>query len=137
MEDPIEMEPKGLFRGHPKLSKKSNNTPFGSKLEEICIVKVGHFWRIVKSQQCPKLHFLANGPNFLCLHLTSSNVHDPSTLSYIIDFIYLIYFDFNHLKIKLNQINDVKYRRFVFDLILNEMQSVYAAKTESNCAKGD
>ena len=43
MEDPTEMKQKGLFRGHPKLSKKSNNTLIGLKLREICIVKVGQF----------------------------------------------------------------------------------------------
>ena len=100
MEDPFEMKPKRLFRGHPKISKKYKNTLLGSKLKEICIVKVGHFWRIVKSQQCPKLHFLANGPNFLCLHLTSNMVHNPNTIPHVIGFIYLIYFDFNHLKVK-------------------------------------
>ena len=35
MEDPIEMIPKGLLRGYPKISKKSKNTPLGLKLEEI------------------------------------------------------------------------------------------------------
>ena len=39
MQDPIEMRPKGLFRGHPKLSKKSKNTLLGLKLREMCIAK--------------------------------------------------------------------------------------------------
>ena len=82
MEDPIEMIPKGLFRGHPKLSKKSRNTSLGLKLEEICLVKVDHFWKIAKSQVCPKFHFLPNGPNFVCLHYASNNVHDPNTTTY-------------------------------------------------------
>ena len=59
MEDPIEMRPKGLFMGHPKLSKKSNNTSLGLKLEELCIVKVDHFWKIAKSQMCSQMHFFA------------------------------------------------------------------------------
>ena len=42
-EDPIEVKPKGLFKGHRKISKKSKNTLLGSKLRETCIVKVGHF----------------------------------------------------------------------------------------------
>ena len=32
MEDPIEVKPKGLFRGHIKLSKKSKNTLIRLKL---------------------------------------------------------------------------------------------------------
>ena len=43
MEDPIEMKPKGLFRGHPKLSKKSKNTILGLKMRERCIAKVDQF----------------------------------------------------------------------------------------------
>ena len=64
MEDSIEMRPKGLIRGYPKISKKSKNTSLGLKLEEICIVKVVHFWKIAKSQMCSKVHFLSNGPSF-------------------------------------------------------------------------
>ena len=33
MEDPIEMKPKGLFKVHPKLSKKSKITPLRVKIE--------------------------------------------------------------------------------------------------------
>ena len=40
MEYPIEMKPKGLFRGHPKLSNKSKNTLIGLKFREMCIAKV-------------------------------------------------------------------------------------------------
>ena len=43
MEDPIEMKPKGLFRGHPELSKKFKNTLIGLKLRYICIAKVDQF----------------------------------------------------------------------------------------------
>ena len=75
MEDSIEMRPKGLFRGNPKLSKKSKNTSLGSKLMELCIGQVDPFCKIAKSQKCPKLHFLLNGPNFLCLHLNYNMVH--------------------------------------------------------------
>ena len=49
MEDPIEIKTKVLFIGHTKLSKKSKNTLLGSKLRELCIVKVDNFWKIVKS----------------------------------------------------------------------------------------
>ena len=67
MEDSIEMRPKGLLRGHLKLSKKSKNTSLGSKLRDLYIGKVDPLWKIAKSQICPKLQFLPNGPNFLCL----------------------------------------------------------------------
>ena len=56
MEDSIDMELKGLFRGHPKLSKKSKNTSIGLKLEEICLIKVDNFCKIAKSQMCSKMH---------------------------------------------------------------------------------
>ena len=44
MEDPTEMKPKRLFRGHPKLSKKSKNTLLGLKLRKICMAKVDQFY---------------------------------------------------------------------------------------------
>ena len=77
MEDPIEMKPKRLFMGHPKLSKKSKNTLLGSKLRKICIVKVGHFWKFAQSQQCPKLHFfLPHEPIFSSLKLIPNMAHE-------------------------------------------------------------
>lgn len=33
MEGPIEMKQKGLFRGHPKISKKSKNPPLRVKIK--------------------------------------------------------------------------------------------------------
>ena len=89
MENPIEMKPKVLFRGHPKLYKKSNKTSLGLKLEEICIVKVDHFWKIAKSQMCSKVHFLSNGPSISGLYLVRDMVHDPNQQPYIILSIYL------------------------------------------------
>ena len=68
MEDSIEMIPKGLLIGHLDISKKSKNTSLGSKLKELCIGEVDPFCKIAKSQMCPKLQFLSNRPNFLCLH---------------------------------------------------------------------
>ena len=50
MEDSIEMRQKELLRGHPKIFEKSKNILLGSRLRELCIVKVGNFWKIVKSQ---------------------------------------------------------------------------------------
>ena len=43
MEDPIEMKPKRLLKGHPNISKNSNNTLLGLKMREICIAKVDQF----------------------------------------------------------------------------------------------
>ena len=53
MEDSIGIIPKGLFIGHPKLSKKSKNTSLGSKLRELCIGQVDHFL-----QNCQKSNVL-------------------------------------------------------------------------------
>ena len=61
MEDSIEMKQKRLLTGHPKLSKKSNNTSVGSKLRELCIGQVDFFCKIAKSQMCSNLCFLLNG----------------------------------------------------------------------------
>ena len=44
------MKPKGLFRGHPKLSKNSKNTLIRLKFIEICIAKVDQFLKMHKSQ---------------------------------------------------------------------------------------
>ena len=88
MEDSIEMRPKGLLRGHPKISKKSKNTSLGLKLEDICLVKVDLFCKIAKSQMCSKMHFLLNGPNVLCFHFTYNVVHDSNIHPHIICFIF-------------------------------------------------
>ena len=62
MEYQNEMGPKGLVRGNLKLSKKSKNTYKSSKLKKLCIVEVGLFCKIAKSQLSPKLQILSNGP---------------------------------------------------------------------------
>ena len=62
MEYQNDMRPKGLVRGHIKISKKSRNTYRSSKLKKLCIVEVGHFCKIAKSQLSPKLQILSNGP---------------------------------------------------------------------------
>ena len=62
MEDQNGMIPKGLIRGHLKGSKKSKKTSKSSKLKKLCIVEVGHFCKIAKSQLSPKLQILSNGP---------------------------------------------------------------------------
>ena len=67
MEYQNEMRPKGLVRGHLKVSKKSKNTSKSSKLKKLCIVEVGHFSKIAKSQLSPKLQILPNGPTFFHL----------------------------------------------------------------------
>ena len=67
MEYQNEMRPKGLVRGHLKVSKKSKNTSKSSKLKKLCIVEVGHFSKIAKSQLSSKLQFLTKGPTFFHL----------------------------------------------------------------------
>ena len=62
MEYQNEMGPKGLVRGHLSLSKKFKTTSKSSKLKKLCIVEVGHFCKIAKSQLSPKLQILSNGP---------------------------------------------------------------------------
>ena len=60
MEYQNEMRPKGLVRGHLKISKKSKNTSKSSNLKKLCIIEVGHFCKIAKSQLSPKLQILSN-----------------------------------------------------------------------------
>ena len=62
MEYQNEMRQKGFVRGHLKVSKKSKNTSKSSKLKKLCIVEVGHYCKIAKSQLSPKLQILSNGP---------------------------------------------------------------------------
>ena len=62
MEYQNEMIPKGLVRGHLKISKTSKNTSKSSKLKKLCIVEFEHFCKIAKSQLSPKLQILPNGP---------------------------------------------------------------------------
>ena len=71
------MIPKLLVRGHRKLSKKSNNTSKSSKLKKLCIVEVGHFCKIAKSQLSPKLQILSNWPILFHLIWVCIIVHGP------------------------------------------------------------
>ena len=75
-EDPIEMKPKGLFREHPKLSKKSKNTLLGLKMTEICIAKVDQFLEMCMKPISTKLDFFPNGTMFSCLKLVPNMAHD-------------------------------------------------------------
>ena len=75
MEYQKEMRPKGLIRGHLKLSKKSKNTSKSSKLKKLCIVEVGHFSKIVKSQLSSKLQILTKGPTFFHLSWSCHATH--------------------------------------------------------------
>ena len=67
MERQNEVRPKGWIRGHLKGSKKSKNTSKSSKLKKLCIVEIGHFSKIAKSQLSSKLQFLTKGPTFFDL----------------------------------------------------------------------
>ena len=75
MEYQNKMIPKGLVRGHIKISKKSKNTSKSSKLKKLCIVKVGYFCKIAKSQLSPKLQILSNGPILFHLIWTCHIAH--------------------------------------------------------------
>ena len=59
MKYPIEMKLKGLFRGKPKISKKSKNTLLGSKMREICIAKVDQILEICMKSTLIKLDFFS------------------------------------------------------------------------------
>ena len=97
MEDSIAMIPKGFLRGHLKLSKNSKNTLIGPKLRNLCIGEVDLFCKIAKSQKWPKLQFLSNGPNFLCLSWVCTMTHLP-----LFYFFHLFWFLFH-----LNQIKSI------------------------------
>ena len=73
MEYQNEMRPKGLIRIYLKLYKKSKNTSKSSKLKKLCIVEIGHFCKIAKSQPSPKLQIFSNGPIFFPLDLILSH----------------------------------------------------------------
>ena len=62
MEHKIDMRQKWLVIILLKVSKKSKNTYKSSKLKKLCIVEVGHFCKIAKSQLSPKLQIFSNGP---------------------------------------------------------------------------
>ena len=62
MEYQNDLRPKWFIRGHLKVSKKSKNTSKSSKLKKLCIVEVGHFCKIAKSQLSPKIQISSNGP---------------------------------------------------------------------------
>ena len=70
MEYKNKMRPKGLLRGHLKISKKSKKTSKSSKLKKLCIVEFGHFSKMANSQLSPKLQILKNGTTFF--HLIGS-----------------------------------------------------------------
>ena len=137
MGDPIEMKPKGLFRGHPKISKKSKNTSLGLKLEEICLVKVNHFCEIAKGKMCSKIIFLSNGPSISWLYLVCDMVHDLNQHPYFICFIIYFILIFYYLKFKLNQINGKKYKRLnlIWFFCRNQIYSSWINQTKSSQGK--
>ena len=97
MEYKIEMRPKGLLIGHLKISKKSKNTCKESKLKKLYIGEVDPFCKIVKSQLCPKLQLLLNGPSFLHLFWVGNMVHEPYIfpLLFIFFLLFILIFYFN------------------------------------------
>ena len=97
MEDPIEMKPKGLIRGNPNIYKKFKNPLLGSKLREICIVKVGNFWKIVKSQHWSNLHFFQRGPCFLVWNMFLIGPTTPELFHLLFYYFYHLFWFFIHL----------------------------------------
>ena len=75
MEFKNEMRPKGMIRGHLKVSKTSNNTSKSSNLKKLCIFEVGHFSKSAKSQLSSKLQFLTKGPTFFHLIWSYHTTH--------------------------------------------------------------
>ena len=75
MEYQNDMRQKGLVIGHLKVSKKSNNTSKSSKLKKLCMVEVGHFSKIAKSQLSLKHQFLSKGPTFFHLIWSCHTTH--------------------------------------------------------------
>ena len=89
-----EIIPKGLVIGHLKVSKKSKNTSKSSKLKKLCIVEVGHFSKIAKSQLSSKLQFLTKGSTFFHL-IWSYHTTQVSRLQFHgHSFIFLFLFNF-------------------------------------------
>ena len=84
MEYQNEMRPKGLIREHAKLSKKSKKTPKSSKLKKLCIVEVGLFYKIAKSQLSSKLQIFSNGPILFHLSWVWIIAQDPWALPFFI-----------------------------------------------------
>ena len=94
MEYQNDMIPKGLVIGHLKVSKKSKNTSKSSKLKKLCIVEVGHFSKIAKSQLSPKLQILSNGPTFFHLIWSCHTTHVSYLQFHDQLLIFLFLFDF-------------------------------------------
>ena len=105
MEYQNEMRPKGLIRGHLKLSRKSNNISKSSKLKKLCIIEVGLFCKIAKSQLSPKLQILPNGPIIFHLIWVCIIAHVPRFIHELIfHFYYLIWFFIEFIHFKSNKI---------------------------------
>ena len=88
------MRPKGLVRGHRKVSKKSKNTSKISKLKKLCLVEVGHFSKIAKSQLSSKLQILSKGPTFFHLIWSYNTTHVLYLQSHVHLLIFLFYLIF-------------------------------------------
>ena len=97
MEYQNKMRPKGLVIGHLKVSKKSKNTSKSSKLKKLCIVEVGHFFKIAKSQLSLKLQILSKGPTFFHLIWSCHTTHVSHLQFHVHSLIFLFYLIFIEL----------------------------------------
>ena len=73
MEHQNEMKPKGLIRGHLKVSKKFKNTSKSSKLKKLCIVEVEHFFQICQKSTILKTPIFDKRAHFFSLDLILSH----------------------------------------------------------------
>ena len=105
MEYQIEMRPKGLIRGHLKLSIKSKNISKSSKLKKLYIVEVGLFAKLPKVNYPQNFKFCQMGPlfftwfEFALFHTCPRFIHVP-----ISHFYYLNWFLFEFIHFKSNKI---------------------------------
>ena len=72
MEYQNEMRPKGLVRGHLKVSKKSKKISKSSKLKKLCIVEVGLFLQNCQKSTIPKTPIFDKRAHFFPLYMVLS-----------------------------------------------------------------
>ena len=91
MEYSIEIKQKWLFRGHPKLSKKSKNTLLGLKMREIYIAKVDQFL-----EMCMKKIMTQMGPCFHAWNLILTWPTTPELTHTLFHYFYYLFWFFIH-----------------------------------------
>ena len=95
MEYKNEMRPKGLLRGHLKLSKKSNNPFKESKLRKLCIGEVDLFLQNCQKSIIPKTSIFAKWAQSFSLVLSCHHSPHALALATCLYHIFINYFDFD------------------------------------------